>query len=175
MNSARYTKLETNLSHFYWHIPIPLLLLCTGAACAGLSELEQPPIPNTVSQEDSAAVIPTLKAMYPDAVEEPDVTSTMKGGLEELLRSMRYPESARKAYIQGRVFVAFVVDEEGNVLSPMVTKGIGGGCDEEVVRVISNTKFNPGRHDGKPVKVIMSTSATFKIRDTQVQLLRGYF
>ena len=142
-----------------------LAVACVIAACTGPSEIGQPRTVNTVSKEDSAAVLLTLKAMYPDAIEDPDEDPVAVGGDQALLQRVRYPWSARRKGIEGRVYVTFVVDENGAVLSPMVTKGIGGGLDKESVRALSGLKHKPGRKNGRSVKVIAHTSVLFKLSD----------
>lgn len=87
------------------------------------------------------------------------------GGLAELQRQARYPEMARKAGIQGRVIVQFVVNEEGKVENPRVIRGIGGGCDEEALRVVRNATFKPGRQRGKPVRVQSSLPIVFQLKN----------
>ena len=76
---------------------------------------------------------------------------------------MKYPDIARKAGVEGRVIVTFVVNEVGNVVSPTITRGIGADLDLEAIRVLSETKFNPGRQDGKPVRVKMTLPIVFKL------------
>lgn len=75
------------------------------------------------------------------------------GGLESIQKKIKYPEIAKKAGVEGRVFVQFVVDENGNVVNPHVLRGIGGGCDEEAVRAVTHAKFKPGKQRGKAVRV----------------------
>jgi len=86
------------------------------------------------------------------------------GGLAELQKKIRYPEIAKKAGVEGRVFVQFIVDEQGNVVDPVVTKGIGAGCDEEALRAIIDAKFTPGRQRGQAVKVKFSVPITFRLK-----------
>jgi len=86
------------------------------------------------------------------------------GGLGGLQKKIHYPEIAKKAGVEGRVFLQFVVDEQGNVADPVVTRGIGAGCDEEAIRAILTAKFKPGKQRGKPVKVKMSLPITFKLK-----------
>ena len=76
----------------------------------------------------------------------------------------KYPEIAKKAGVEGRVYLQFVVDEQGNVHDPIVTRGIGAGCDEEAIRAIREAKFKPGKQRGKAVKVKMSLPITFKLK-----------
>ena len=51
-------------------------------------------------------------------------------------KNLHYPRKAKQLGIEGRVFVQFVVEKDGSLTDIQVIKGIGGGCDEETVRVI---------------------------------------
>lgn len=65
-----------------------------------------------------------------------------------------YPRMAKESGISGRVFVTFVVERDGSVTDVQIIRGIGGGCDEEAVRVIkAMPKWTPGKQRGKPVRV----------------------
>jgi protein TonB len=66
--------------------------------------------------------------------------------------------------ITGRVYLQFVVDEQGNVVDPVVTRPLGGGTDEAAIEAIRTAKFKPGKQRGKPVKVQYSMFVTFQIR-----------
>lgn len=85
------------------------------------------------------------------------------GGLEALQKKIRYPEIARTAGIEGRVFLQFAVEKDGGVSNIMVTRGIGGGCDEEAVRALGETTFVAGTNDGVPVRVKMSLPVSFRL------------
>lgn len=87
------------------------------------------------------------------------------GGLAELQQKVRYPEMARKAGIEGRVIIQFIVNEQGNVEDPRVVRGIGGGCDEEALRAVKQAKFKPGRQRGNPVRVQYSLPIVFKLQN----------
>ncbi len=78
--------------------------------------------------------------------------------------TLRYPAQARRMGIEGKVFVQFVVDKDGSLTDVQAIKGIGAGCDEEAVRVISKAKrWSPGKQRGRPVKVRMILPITFKL------------
>ncbi len=90
------------------------------------------------------------------------------GGNDKVSRyladKMRYPEMARENNIQGRVIVRFVVNESGEISDVQVQRGIGGGCDEEAVRVVKGMpKWKPGRQNGRPVKVYFTLPITFRL------------
>lgn len=86
------------------------------------------------------------------------------GGMEGLHKKIKYPPIAKKAGVEGRVTVQFIVDEQGNVQDAVVLKGIGAGCDEEALRAITATKFKPGKQRGSAVKVKMSLPVMFRLK-----------
>ena len=84
--------------------------------------------------------------------------------IKYLKENLRYPEVAIREGIQGRVFVTFVVEEDGTLSDVKVLRGIGGGCDEEAVRVIeSMPKWKPGKQRGKAVRVQFNMPILFKL------------
>lgn len=86
------------------------------------------------------------------------------GGMPDLVKKIKYPTVAKQTNLEGKVFAMAFVDEKGNVDKVKIIKGLGGGCDEEVERVLTISKFKPGRHEGKPVKVKTTISVAFKIK-----------
>jgi protein TonB len=86
------------------------------------------------------------------------------GGIEGLQKRVKYPEIAKKAGVEGTVFLQFIVDENGNVVDPAVIKGIGAGCDEAALEAIRTAKFKAGRQRGKPVKVKFSLPVRFRLK-----------
>ncbi|WP_440999401.1 energy transducer TonB [Fodinibius sp. SL11] len=88
----------------------------------------------------------------------------MKTSMAELQKKIVYPDKAQKAGIEGRVIVQFVVNEKGEVEDPRVIRGIGGGCDEEAVRVVKLAKFEPGEQRGVPVRVQYTLPIMFMLR-----------
>lgn len=83
------------------------------------------------------------------------------GGIAKLYsfvkKNTRYPVEARKQGITGNVMVQFIVEMDGSLSNLEVKKGIGGGCDEEAIRVITlhgkEVGWRPATQNGKPVKV----------------------
>lgn len=86
------------------------------------------------------------------------------GGLAALQQQIRYPEMARRAGIQGLVIVQFIVNERGEIENPRVLRGIGGGCDEEALRVVRNARFVPGLQRGHPVRVQYQLPVVFRLQ-----------
>ncbi len=97
-----------------------------------------------------------------------EVMPEFPGGNEALFayisKNIKYPEKAKKEKIQGRVFVSFVVEKSGNVSNASILRGIGGGCDEESLRVVSEMPdWKPGLQDGKPVRVQFNLPIKFAL------------
>ncbi|GAB3239402.1 hypothetical protein GCM10027346_32650 [Hymenobacter seoulensis] len=78
-------------------------------------------------------------------------------GPADINRLIRYPRQAQERHTEGLVFATFVVDETGRVTNPRILRGLGDGCDEEVLRVLRQTsgRWAPGQQDGRFVKVKM--------------------
>lgn len=86
------------------------------------------------------------------------------GGVKALQSEVEYPEFAKKAGIEGRVFVQFVVNEEGNVVNPTVTRGVHKLLNEEALRAVKTLDCKPGQQRGQNVKVQMSLPVTFRLQ-----------
>jgi len=91
-----------------------------------------------------------------------------KGGIRAFNKyigtHIKYPEQARRAGVQGRVYVQFVVDKDGSLTNVKAVKGIGMGCDQEAVRVVKKApKWNPGKQRGRPVRVKMVIPILFTL------------
>lgn len=98
-----------------------------------------------------------------------EVMPRFPGGDEALKKylaeNIKYPEMARESGIQGRVYVTFVVEKDGSVTNVELLRGIGGGCDQEAIRVVENMpNWNPGRQRDKPVRVQFNLPITFVLK-----------
>lgn len=86
------------------------------------------------------------------------------GGIGEIQKKIIYPEIAKRAETEGRVYIKAVINETGDVSQVEVLKGIGSGCDEAAMEAVRQTKFKPGKQRGKPVKVQITIPVFFKLR-----------
>ena len=95
-----------------------------------------------------------------------EVLPTFNGDYGKFLqKNLRYPPIARENNIQGRVIVNFVVEKDGSLTDIKVGRGIGGGCDEEAMRVIkSSPKWNPGVQNGRNVRVNYTIPIFFQLQ-----------
>lgn len=88
------------------------------------------------------------------------------GGMKSLQSKVEYTDLARKAGIEGRVTVQFIVNENGDVENPKVVRGIGGGLDESALAAVREARFEPGMQRGKPVRVQYAVSINFRLQDS---------
>ena len=86
------------------------------------------------------------------------------GGISEIQKKIVYPEIAKRAGVEGKVYVLAFVDESGNVTDAKIIKGIGAGCDEAALDAVKKTKFKPGKQRGKAVRVQVSIPVVFKLQ-----------
>lgn len=85
--------------------------------------------------------------------------------MEYIQKNIKYPMMARESDIQGRVFVNFVVEPDGTISNVAVLRGIGGGCDEEAVRVVNSMpKWKPGKQRGSAVRCAYTVPIIFKLQ-----------
>lgn len=87
------------------------------------------------------------------------------GGMQELYSKINYPRRAVRDGIEGRVFIQFVVDREGNVRDPQILRDIGGGCGDAAIEAVKKVEFTPGRHNGEFVNVQYSMPVTFRLQN----------
>lgn len=119
----------------------------------------QPVVVNPTVEHNESSVIR-------DIVEEMPL---FPGGSEALMSYIvthtQYPDIARMAGIEGKVFITFVVERDGSISNAVVAKGIGGGCDDEALRVITSMpSWKAGRQNGTPVRVKVSIPVQFRLR-----------
>ncbi len=100
---------------------------------------------------------------------QPRYPGGMDAFYQYLGQEMKYPLQARKAGIEGRVYVQFIVEPDGTISEVTTLKGIGGGCDAEAERVMTNTSgWIPGEQRGKKVRVRMVLPLIFKLNNEGV-------
>lgn len=112
-----------------------------------------------------AQTYPVNPIAVPDSAQADSIYSTpdvdqqpsYPGGAKELGRFFNtrliHPARQRAMGITGTVLVAFVVEQNGTLSSPMVVSDIGGDCGKEAVRLIGiMPAWTPATHKGKPVR-----------------------
>jgi len=124
------------------------------------------------SEIDEETVIEIVE--IEETVDEPEIFTIVEkmpsypGGEKALFKylgdNIKYPAMAKDAGITGKVFVNFVVNETGKITNVKILRGIGGGCDEEAMRVIKKMpSWNAGKQRGKAVKVSYNLPIKFTL------------
>lgn len=131
--------------------------------------------PALISNENADAIMPPPPPTPPSFEDQEDLGDyfvvveempKLIDGMKSIQSKIEYPTMARRAGIEGRVTVQFIVNESGDVENAQVVRGIGGGADEEALRVVRQAKFEPGMQRGKPVRVRYALSVNFRLEDS---------
>ncbi len=108
---------------------------------------------------------PVQAEIFTVVEEQPGYPGGEEARIGYLQQNIKYPEEAKELGIQGKVFVTFVVEVDGTISDVRVLRGIGGGCDEEAIRVVrSMPKWVPGKQRGVPVRVQFNLPIKFTLQ-----------
>lgn len=153
------TNVTTNIDN-----PVSGVGSATATGTDPNSTLETSTVTISNSPVTSSTAVSTEAVIF--AEEMPDFDGTTSGLMKYVSSGIVYPEIAKEAGVQGIVYVSFVVNESGKVEAAKVLKGIGLGCDEEVLRVINKmpTWKKIGKNAGHPVKVRFNIPVSFKLK-----------
>ncbi|MBQ1708738.1 MAG: TonB family protein [Bacteroidales bacterium] len=78
---------------------------------------------------------------------------------------LHYPEEAKDLCVQGRVTLQFTVEQDGSVTGVRVLRGVHPILDAEAQKVVSQSpKWEPGKIDGKPVRVVYNFPVVFQLK-----------
>jgi len=84
---------------------------------------------------------------------------------EWVQKRVRYPELAAENGIQGRVFISFVVETNGNVSNVAVTRSVDALLDEAAKEAVAaSPRWEPGMQRGRPVRVRYSIPIIFQLQ-----------
>jgi periplasmic protein TonB len=127
-------------------------------------------IPVNTIQPESAPEPPPILDVEPEIKIETIVQEmpAFVGGESALYQfisdNIRYPQLAKETNVQGTVYVSFVVDTRGQIIKVKLLRGIGGGCDEEAIRVISMMPdWIAGKQNGRAANVRFNMPIVFKL------------
>jgi TonB family protein len=139
------------------------LVVVLGLGIVACSDAVSPP----AAEESTPETATTQSEPLDDSEVFIEVTDRpqLKGGMQALQEAIQYPELAKQAGIEGRVFVQFVVNENGDVINPHVTRGVHEALDQAALNAVKDLSFEPGRQGGEAVKVQMALPVTFKLGD----------
>ncbi|UJP64689.1 M56 family metallopeptidase [Mongoliitalea daihaiensis] len=112
--------------------------------------------------------VPIAEADTPDVFDMVEEAPEFAGGMEALnaflAANLKYPQQAKEMGIEGTVYVMFEIHPDGKVKNEELLRGIGGGCDEEALRVVKMLPdWIPGKQGGEEVAVRMRLPVKFKL------------
>jgi len=142
-------------------VSLSLLVLCFACENEG-------PEPEVVSEVleviEESSEEQTSSEVFLVVEQMPEFSGGIDAWNNFLKNQIEYPAQARRMGVEGRVFVSFIVQADGELTDIKIVRGIGAGCDEEALRVLKESPYwNPGEQRGKKVPTRMSVSLTFKI------------
>lgn len=129
-----------------------------GGVDASLTEPDAPPAPPVLEEPKEEEPFTYVEQMptFPDGTE---------AMYKYIYDKIKYPAIARENGISGQVIVQFVVSKEGDIQKAKVVRGIGGGCNEEALRVVNGMpKWKPGKHNGRAVPVTFTLPIKFVLQ-----------
>ena len=97
------------------------------------------------------------------AQEKIDKMPSIKGGIKELAKNIKYPKSAEKDGIMGKVMVKAIIDEKGDVVDAEIIKSDDNKLNDAAINAVKITKFVPGENDGKKVRAEVTIPISFKL------------
>ena len=141
-------------------------------------EIEEIEITLDVEVTEQTAVQDVIVTVEPEIEEEkvdeifsivevhPEPVGGIKTFMKYLAENIKYPNAASRLGVSGKVYVQFVVEKDGSLTDIKVIKGIGAGCDEEAVRVLTEApKWSPGKQRGVPVRVYKMVPINFQLKE----------
>ncbi len=137
---------------------------------AKVLEVEKPEAEVKVAEQPQKAikklVIDQSKEdeLFTEAEQKPEY----KGGKAEMYKfignNIIYPKLAQRNNIKGSVLLKFIIEKDGSISNIEVEEGIGTGCEEESIRVIKlMPKWNPGKQNGRAVRVVYRMPIVFRL------------
>jgi protein TonB len=143
------------------------IIIVNSFAAVAQSEKQSPSdSTNTYQPVVGINPVPMPGIVYTSIDEMPQFPGGMPALMDYLGASIQYPEKARKDDIQGKVVVKFVVCENGTLCNEEIVRSVGGGCDEEVIRVVkAMPNWKPGKQNGKAVKVYYTLPVSFRFKE----------
>jgi TonB family protein len=178
----RITMMTKSKSNYFAKLKV---LLVTPVAFFLVVAFTVSPVVKTVAQVDKQTQKVEAKSQSPQDGDQNELFTVVEnmpkfpGGEEARAKffaeNIKYPEAARKAGVQGTCYVTFVIEADGSTSNVKVLRGIGGGCDEEAVRVIqSMPKWEPGTQRGKAVRVQFNMPVKFSLGEGDKKVIEGY-
>lgn len=122
-------------------------------------------IPNPVAQEAQA----TQPEVFAYVEQMPEYVGGQTNLIKYLSSNIKYPKAEQEAGIQGKVFVKFIVNEDGSISDVEIARSSGSkALDTEAKRVVASMpKWKPGKQNGKAVKTRYNLPVAFRLETNE--------
>ena len=135
--------------HIYLAIPLAIFLFMGCKQSDNGQKVEQKEIVTSTDESSTKDLIEKPFEPGENIFKVVDKSPVFIGGdsarLEYIYKNLKYPQEAIEKSVYGKVFLTFVIEKDGLISNVSILRGIGGGCDEEAIRIIENMpKWRPG-------------------------------
>ncbi|WP_051287283.1 energy transducer TonB [Algoriphagus mannitolivorans] len=111
------------------------------------------------------------KEIFDVVEDQPNPPGGLQGWNAFLKNNLSYPQEAKTNGVEGTVIVVFTVNSDGSISNPEILRGIGGGADEEAIRLVSQSpNWKPGYQDGIAVNTRMRLPIRFKLSESNLEM-----
>ena len=125
-------------------------------------------LPEPLSFKKAALLVNPNDEVFDVVEQQPNPPGGMAGWNQYLSKNLTYPYEARRIGIEGTVIVVFEIQNDGSIRNVEILRGIGGGADEEAMRVVVNSpRWEPGRQRGRAVNTRMRLPIRFRLDDNK--------
>ncbi len=163
LNIMKKTKTHLDFSLRLALLSISALLIFF--ACSSPEEKTNKELVITALKPEKAATTFNEDPVFTVVEEMPQFVGGEEAMYKFIGSNINYPIEAKKEGIQGRVVVTFIIEKDGQISNVEILSGIGGGCDEESIRVIKNMpKWIAGKQRGENVRVAYNLPFKFNLQ-----------
>ncbi len=146
-------------------LPVAALLMMVGCQPANGEAVDQEEIPFEATNVDAAPLDVNTDEVFKVVEVDPEFPGGEEALYKYLAENIKYPLMAKNNKVEGRVFITFVIEKDGNVSNAKVLRSVNEELDAEALRVINAMpKWKPGMQRGVPVRVQYNIPITFKLR-----------
>lgn len=162
--SAASILVVSYVGHEEMEIPVKNRTSFAVSLPAAIVELPENVIVGSSKQTQPTSITTSPKEIFSVVEQNPEFPGGIPALGQYISQNLRYPAEAVQQHTSGVVFVQFIVGTDGTIGSPRILKGIGNGCDEEAVRLVSQMpKWKPGIQNGRPVDVQFNLPIRFML------------
>jgi len=117
-----------------------------------------------VFEEPVEEVVVDDNQVFTVVEQQPEFAGGYEAMYSFIRKNLKYPASARRMGVDGKVYVQFVVGKDGSITDIKTIRGISADCDREAERVVKMMPpWKAGRQNGKPVRVSFVLPIIFKL------------